>query len=150
MKLASVLSEQSVFPKLACATKKQALKELAEQAEYLTGEDAGTIFSVLMEREHASATAVGDGVAIPHGRLERLPMTFALAATLEKPIEFGAADGLPVDIIVMLLSPLDGNTEHLKAMATVSRLLRDDQLCQALRAAQTPEALYGVLTHPKS
>ena len=148
--LSTLLLPDAVFPRLADASKKQILKTLATQAETLTGLEAGEIFSVLMEREHAGCTGMGEGIAIPHGRFEELDKIYALAATLARPIEFGAADGLPVDIVFMLLTPIAANTEHLKAMATVSRLLRDRQLSQALRAAKTPEDMYGILTYERA
>jgi nitrogen PTS system EIIA component len=149
MNLASVLTVDAAFPQLRSVTKKQALKELAARAEKLSGADAGEIFSVLMEREQAGVTAVGEGVAVPRGRLDNLTKTYILAATLSTPIEFGAPDGRPVDILVLLLSPTSANTEHVKAMAAISRLLRDERSRQAIRAAKTPEDLYGVLTHGK-
>jgi PTS system nitrogen regulatory IIA component len=147
MKLASALSTDAVFPRLRGTTKKQVLKELSGYAETLTNVDAAEIFSVLMEREQAGVTAVGEGAAIPQARLETLEKTCILAATLDRPVEFGAIDGLPVDILVVLLTQANANTEHVKAVAAISHLLRDKQVCQAIRAAETPEDLYGVLTH---
>lgn len=147
--LASILSPDAAFPQLSDTTKKQALKTLAAHAERLTGLDAAHIFSVLMEREQAGCTGVGEGIGIPHGRFEGLDRIHALAATLARPIEFGAADGLPVDILFVLLTPASANTEHLKAMATISRLLRDEHIRRALRAAKVPEDLHGILTYPR-
>jgi PTS system nitrogen regulatory IIA component len=147
MKLASVLTTDAVFPRLSATSKKQALKFLSEQAATLTGVDAGEIFSVVMEREQASVTVVGGGAALPQARIETLTKICILATTLARPVEFGAQDGQPVDIIVLLLTPATANTEHVKAVAAISRLLRDTTLTHAMRAAETPEDLHGVLTH---
>lgn len=146
MKLHSILSPEAVFPHLECASKKQALKALSEHAEALTGVDAGEIFDVLMEREHKSGTGVGDGAAVPHGRFEALTKTCMLFATLKRPIEFGAFDGKPVDILFTLLVPTSAHMEHVKGMALATRLLRDKKLCQALRVANDADTLYAILT----
>ncbi len=146
MKLPVILSTKAILPWLDCPTKKNALRLLSAHAEPLTGLDADTIFDVLMQREQAVCTGVGGGAAIPQGRFENLTKTFALFATLEHPVEFGAADGEPVDLIFVLLSPVTANTEHLKSIALASRLLRNKELCQALRLIKDAGALYALLT----
>lgn len=146
MHLSAILSSNAVLPRLDCSTKKQALKLISEHAERITGLEADDIFDVLMEREHKSGTGVGDGAAIPHGRFERLKKTCALVATLKRPVEFGAFDGKPVDILFTLLAPSSSPTEHVKGMALASRLLRDKKFCQAMRVATDAAVLYSLLT----
>jgi len=147
MSPSTLLSLEAVFPHINCGTKKQALKFFADQAETLYGLDADDVFSVLMDREQTGTTSAGGGTAVPQGRFEELNHVRTLAATLNKPIEFGAADGTPVDIVVVLLSPDSGSPEHLKALATVSRVLRNKIRCSSIRAAKTPEDLHGAFTH---
>jgi len=149
MNLATMLSPSGVFLQLEETSKKQLLKSLAAEAEKLTGLSDSKIYSVMMDREHAGCTGVGDGVGIPHGRFEKLDAICALFATLKKPVEFGAADGKPVDLVFMLLSPAGENTAHLKAMATISRLLRDRTLCDRLRREQDKDEIYTLLTRQR-
>jgi PTS system nitrogen regulatory IIA component len=89
---------------------------------------------------------MGNGVCIPHGRFAALDSIYVIFARLDKPIEFGAADGKKVDLVFLLLTPLSANTEHLKTLATISRLLRDKELCKALRATDNAEELHRLLT----
>lgn len=145
MNLASVLSQEAVLPQLPAASKKQALKSLAEMAEKLTGLEADHIFSIVMEREHISGTGVGEGVAIPQGKFDALKRTCALFAVLKTPVEYGAPDGFPVDIIFLLLSPESANTEHLKVMAQATKLLRDRKLRKALREAISADEIHALL-----
>lgn len=146
MTLAALLSKDAVLPRLDAISKKQALKMLAVQAEKLTGLDNADIFSVMMEREQAGCTGVGEGISIPHGRFEHLDKIHALFATLSRPVEFGSADGKPVDVVFMLMTPSSANTEHLKAMAVVSRLLRDKALMRTLRDTTDAEKMHTLLT----
>ena len=98
-----------------------------------------------VERERLGTTGVGDGVAIPHGKLANLPRLFGLFARLERPIDFEAIDEQPVDLIFLLLAPGGAGADHLKALARVSRLLRDRSMREKLRGSETPEALYALL-----
>ena len=146
MHIASILPPDAVVADLPSRDKKQALKALAAQASRLTDLSEREIFSVLMEREHIGCTGMGNGVCIPHGRFASLKSLQAVFATVERPIEFGAADGRPVDLIFLLLSPTSANTDHIKALATISRLLRDKQLCESLRKAHDAKTLHTLLT----
>src|SRR5438045_2101050 len=118
MNLASILPEGAVFAQLSVRDKRQALKQLSTKAAELTGLTEREIFSVLMEREHIGCTGMGNGVCIPHGRFPNLNRLLAIFARLDKPIDFGAADRRPVDLIFLLLTPASANTEHLKALAS--------------------------------
>ena len=104
--------------------------------------------SRLTERERLGTTGVGQGIAIPHGRLADLEKIVGVFARLDTPIDYDAVDKQPVDLVFMLLAPEGAGADHLKALARVSRLLRNQAACEKLRAAKTAEALYAILTEP--
>ena len=106
------------------------------------------IFDVLLQREKLGTTGIGRGIAIPHGKLQELKKLHGLFARLPKAIDFDAIDEQPVDLIFMLLAPVSAGADHLKALARVSRLLRDESVCAKLRGADGPEALFALLTVP--
>ncbi len=144
MPLVDLLSPKAVVPSLHARCKREALAMLAERAAALTGADADVIRESLMEREKLGSTGVGRGVAIPHGKIEGLGAMTGLLARLDQPIDFDAVDEQPVDLIFVLLAPADASAAHLKALAKVSRLLRDERVREALRGAETPEALFAI------
>jgi len=145
MQLTSILPLEAVLPNLPARDKKQALKLMAMHAGTLTGISDRAIFNVLLEREHIGCTGMGNGVCIPHGRFDELKHPLAVFARLEKPIEFGAVDGKPVDLIFLLLTPTSANTEHIKALAVATRLLRDKTLCKDIRATDTAAGIHALL-----
>ncbi len=149
MELSTLLPQGAVLARLPVRDKKQALKQLATFASKRANLPEREIYQVLMARENLGCTGMGGGVCIPHGRFEDLSAISAVLATLEEPIDFGAADGRPVDIICLLLTPLEANTEHLKALAVLSRLLRDKELCAKLRSAPDDDSLQTTLIHYK-
>src|SRR5438094_687861 len=126
MQIADLLTPRSVVPQLRAAGKKQALQEIARRAATITGGSERQIYEVLAERERLGSTGIGRGVAVPHGKLAELSRLCGIFARLDRPILFEAIDDQPVDLIFVLLAPLDARTEHLTALALVSRLLRDD------------------------
>lgn len=144
MPLADLLSPKAVVSKLHARCKREALSALADRAAALTGADASAIRDALMEREKLGSTGVGRGVAIPHGKIDGLAAMTGLLARLDQPIDFEAVDEQPVDLIFVLLAPADASAAHLKALAKVSRLLRDERVREALRGAETPEALFAI------
>lgn len=146
MKIADMLSPEGILPALRVTSKKQALQELARRAARLIGQPERVIFDVLMERERLGSTGVGNGVAIPHGKLPRLNRLHALFARLANPVDFDAIDEQPVDLICVLLAPEQAGADHLKALAQVSRLLRDRATCEKLRGSEGSDALYALLT----
>jgi PTS system nitrogen regulatory IIA component len=146
--LSDLLSPSSVLPALKANSKKQALQELADRAAELTGVAARTIFDTLLQRERLGSTGVGGGIAIPHGKLPQMRRVFGLFARLERPIDFDALDGEPVDLLFLLLAPEGAGADHLKALARVARMLRDSAVAQKLRATHDAAALYAVLTQP--
>jgi PTS system nitrogen regulatory IIA component len=150
MDLAELLRPEGVVANLRVVAKKQALQELAKRAAELP-EFKGKIierdiFEVLLERERLGTTGVGAGIAIPHGKLPRLERLVGLFAKLDRPIDFEAIDEQPVDLIFVLLAPEAAGADHLKALARVSRLLRDRATCEKLRGSDSADALYAVLT----
>src|SRR3954463_11445098 len=127
--------------------KKHALHELAIQAARLTGQEERAIYETLLQRERLGSTGIGEGLAIPHGKLPNLDRLFGLVARLDKPIDFEALDAQPVDILFLLLAPEGAGADHLKALARVARVLREPGIMERIRAARDASALYAVLAH---
>ena len=146
MELTDLLDGDGIVANLRATSKKQALQELARRAADVTGLDERKIFDVLMERERLGTTGVGSGIAIPHGKLADIDRLYGVFARLEKPVDFQAIDDRPVDLIFVLLAPEDAGADHLKALARVSRLLRDQEVCEKLRGTADADALYAILT----
>jgi len=146
MEVADLLSPEGVIPNLRVTSKKQALQELARRAADLSGASERAIFDVLLERERLGTTGVGNGIAIPHGKLPGLTRLYGMFARLEQPIPFEAIDEQPVDLIFLLLAPEGAGADHLKALARVSRLLRDRGICDKLRGTDKADAIYALLT----
>jgi len=146
MKIDELISPAQIVPALKATSKKQCLQELARHAAGHIDRDERRIFDLLLERERLGTTGVGGGVAIPHGKLGDFDRLFGLFARLEKPVSFDAIDEQPVDLIFLLLAPESAGADHLKALAQVSRLLRDGQACKKLRGAESADAIYALLT----
>ncbi len=145
MEITDLITSKNVILNLRASSKKQALQELSQKAAKIAELQERAIFDVLLEREKLGTTGVGSGVAIPHGKLDELGQLCGIFAKLEKPIDFESIDERPVDIIFMLLAPKSAGTEHLKALARISRLLRDEATCEKLRGSDTVEAIYALL-----
>ena len=146
MEIADLLPLSGVVDDLKAASKKQALQELSAIAAERTAQDKRAVLDILLARERLGSTGVGAGVAIPHGKVEGLSTPSGVFARLREPIEFDSVDERPVDLVFLLLAPEAAGTDHLKALALVSRLLRDERVCARLRGADSAEALYAVLT----
>ena len=146
MEIANLLSLSGVLDDVRAGSKKQALQELSAIAAAQTEQAERTVLDMLLARERLGSTGVGAGIAIPHAKLSGLTQIAAVFARLREPIEFDALDGKPVDLIFLLLAPDSAGSDHLKALALVSRLLRDHRVCARLRGADNAEALYAVLT----
>jgi PTS system nitrogen regulatory IIA component len=136
MEISELLTPRSVVAQLRVTGKKQALQEIARRAATTTGVSERRIYEVLSERERLGTT----------GKLGELTRVYGLFARLERPIAFEAIDDRAVDLLFVLLAPLDAGAEHLKALAMVSRLLRDRTICEKLRGTDNPDALYALLT----
>jgi PTS system nitrogen regulatory IIA component len=151
MPLLDFLDPQAVLPALRVNGKKQALQELAFQAARLTGLAESAIYEALLQRERLGSTGVGEGIAIPHGKLPGLDKIFGLVARLDKPVDFEALDGQPVDVLFLLLAPEGAGADHLKALARVARVLREPGLIERLRGTRDAAALYAIMTElPKA
>jgi PTS system nitrogen regulatory IIA component len=145
MTLTDLVASNAILPALKANNKKKVIQELAARAAELTGQNERAILEILLQREKLGSTAVGNGVAIPHGKLPKLGRLFGLFARLEKPVDFEALDAQPVDLVFLLLAPEAAGADHLKALARVARLLRDPEIARKLRESRDADALYAVL-----
>jgi PTS system nitrogen regulatory IIA component len=146
MTLADLVPREAVVPALQAQSKKQVLQELARRAGTLAGLDDRAILEGLLTRERLGSTGFGKGVAIPHVKLHEVERASCLFARLDTAVEFESPDGQPVDLIFLLLSPEHASGDHLKALARISRLVREPQMLARLRAAADAAELYAVLT----
>jgi len=143
--LSEIIAADAVDARLQVANKKGLFQLLSAAAAKRTGLGAKAIATALAEREKLGSTGYGGGVAIPHGKIEGLPKVFGYFARLSSPLDYQAVDGMPVDLVVLLLSPPDAGADHLKALAGVSRMLRDRQILAKLRGARSKDAIYALL-----
>lgn len=150
MDLSDLVSPQGVISPLRVASKKQLLQELAAKAAPLAGLAERDIFETLLERERLGTTGVGHGIAIPHGKIAGLARIHGLFARLDSAIDFESIDDQPVDLVFLLLAPEGAGADHLKALARVSRLLRNQAVCEKLRGAEDRSAIYAILTEPSA
>jgi PTS system nitrogen regulatory IIA component len=148
MPLTDIVARNAVLPALKAAGKKQALQELSTKAAELTGQNDRAIYEILLQRERLGSTGVGNGIAIPHGKLAKLERLFGMFARLDRPVDFEALDNQPVDLICLLLAPESAGADHLKALARVARLLRDPDVAKKLRDSRDADAIYSVLALP--
>src|SRR6201995_1860805 len=146
MPLTDLLTPQAVMPALKVNSKKQALQELAARAAALCGRSDREVLDVLAQRERLGSTGIGNGIAIPHGKLPKLERLFGVFARLDRPIDFEALDGQPVDLLFLLLAPEAAGADHLKALAAVARLVGEPEGATKLRESRDAEAIYAVLT----
>jgi PTS system nitrogen regulatory IIA component len=146
MEITDILSPAAVIHNLRATSKKQALQDLAHRIQELNGLPERMVFDVLMDRERLGTTGIGNGIAIPHGKPAGIEKLIGVFARLERSIDFESIDEQPVDLIFLLLAPESAGADHLKALARVSRLLRDKTVCDKLRTADSSDALYAVLT----
>jgi len=145
MHIGDLLDRNAISMRVSAANKRQALAVVSEIAARNFGLEAGLILDALAEREQAGSTGVGHGVAAPHARLDGLGRMRGVFVRLEQPVEFESVDDQPVDLIFALFAPTDAGTEHLRALARVSRLLRQPELREQLRNARTADAMHALL-----
>jgi PTS system nitrogen regulatory IIA component len=148
MELADILAERAVLCCTGVKTKRQLFEELAERAAELSGHPAADILNAITSREELGSTGLGNGIAIPHGKIAGLKQVIALFARLDHPIEFDSVDDQPVDLVVMLLAPAGAGADHLKALSRVARLLRTEAVVDELRQLDDPAQLRAILTTP--
>lgn len=143
--LETLITPDRILLDLKATSKRQVLRSLAQAAARVTGVDAEVILEALMQRERLGTTGLGGGIAIPHARIPDLPGFMGFFARLAKPVDFEAVDGEPVDLVFLLLAPEGAGTDHLKALARIARLLRDEEMCAALRTCDDRSKIRAIL-----
>jgi PTS system nitrogen regulatory IIA component len=150
MNIGELLDRSAISLRVSAANKRKVLAVIAEIAARNFGLDAGDVLDALTEREMAGSTGVGHGVAVPHARLEDLQRMRGVFVRLEHPVEFESVDDQPVDLLFALFAPKNAGAEHLRALARVSRLLRQADLREQLRKARTADAVHALLVQEAS
>ncbi|MGY5807101.1 PTS IIA-like nitrogen regulatory protein PtsN [Rhizobium sp. LEGMi198b] len=150
MALADLLHQDAIIPALRANSKKQLLQELAAKASKITGLPEREIFDVVLQRERLGSTGVGNGIAIPHGKLTSIKSIIGIFARLEAPVDFEALDDQPVDLVFLLLAPEGAGADHLKALSRIARVLRDQDLVAKLRATESASAIYAFLNEEQA
>ena len=145
MALTDLIKRDAILPAMKVATKKQALQELSERAARQCTVPAKEILEALLQRERLGSTGIGNGIAIPHGKIARVDAIFGVFGRVEKPIDFESLDGEPVDLILLLLAPESAGADHLKALARAARLLRSQNATAKLRATRDAGMLYSII-----
>lgn len=143
--LSDLIREDAILPALKANSKKQVLQELAERASAITGLSEREIFDTVVQRERLGSTAVGKGIAIPHGKLAGLPRIVGVFGKLSRPVDFDSLDDEPVDLVFLLIAPEAAGADHLKALSKVARILRDPGTVTALRNAYDAGAIYALM-----
>ena len=146
MDLGDLISPEDIVPAMRSTSKRQLLQDLADRASAKTGIPSRQIFDTLLQRERLGSTGVGNGIAIPHGKLPELKHITGLFARLDKPIDYEALDDQPVDIVFLLLAPEGAGADHLKALARIARLMREPERVAKLRDTPDAAAIYSLLT----
>jgi PTS system nitrogen regulatory IIA component len=150
MDIGELLDRNAIAIRVSAENKRQALAVVAEVAARNLGIDAGEILDALSEREQAGSTGVGHGVAVPHARLKGLDRLRGVFVRVEQPVDFGAVDDQPVDLMFALFAPQDAGAQHLRALARVSRLLRQPKLREQLRQARAGDAIHALLVQEEA
>ena len=150
MELSKLLKPGAVRVVGHLTSKKRQFKELGEVASQAYGLNASVAVDGLQERESLGPTGVGHGIALPHARLEDLTSIVGIFLRLEKPLDFDSVDRQPVDLVFALFAPKDSGVDHLKALALVSRTMRDPSICAKLRANSDPAKLHAILTEGRA
>jgi PTS system nitrogen regulatory IIA component len=145
MRPTDLVSPDSVCASLKATTKKHLLQELSEKAAKICGLPAREIFDALLHRERLGSTGIGEGIAIPHGKLAKLKGIYGVFGRLDRPGDFGSLDGAPVDLVFMILTPESSGADHLKALACAARMLREQGLVSTLRGTRDDDALYSLI-----
>lgn len=148
MELANILAEHAVLTCTGVTNKRQLFDILAQKAAELTGFPQADILAALSGREELGSTGLGNGIAIPHGKINGLKGVTAIFARLDQGIDFDSVDDQPVDLVIMLLAPVGAGADHLKALSRVARLLRTETVTEQLRAETDRARLHAVLTAP--
>ena len=150
MHISGILKPEAVKVVTSASSKKRLLHELGDLVHAACGVSAPAVVEALIERETLGPTGVGHGVALPHARLDDIDHVCGAFILLEKPIDYSAVDRQPVDLVFGLFAPQNAGVEHLKALALVSRTLREGTVCAKLRANRAPETLHTILTEAQA
>ena len=145
MQLSDFLDFDAVKAAMSPGNKRSLLQQLTHLAGQRLGVDPAALLTSVIERERLGSTGFGQGVAIPHGKVEGLQRIYGLFARLSEPVDYKAIDGAPVDLVFLLLSPVDAGAEHLKALAAISRVIRHASILDKMRGARSRDALAAVL-----
>lgn len=145
MKFSELVSKESVVTDIEDVQKRDVLLYLSQIASKASGVSERSIYEILIERESLGTTGVGHGVAIPHGKVDGLDKIYGVFAVTKNPVDFESVDGRPVDIMFLLLTPSGAGADHLKALAKVSGILRNEEICNEMRKSKNPKELYKLL-----
>lgn len=145
MDLSDLIEVSAVMPALKANSKKQLLQLLAEKAAAVTGLPEREVFDTILQRERLGSTGVGNGIAIPHGKLPGIDRITGIFARLESPIDFEALDDEPVDLVFLLLAPEGAGADHLKALSRIARVLRDPDTVTKIRGTKDAQAIHTFL-----
>ena len=145
MQLSDFLDFEAIKAGFSPGNKRSLLQQLSQLAAQRLGLDPAVVLASVVEREGLGSTGFGNGVAIPHGKVEGLPRIYGLFARLSEPLDYKAIDGAPVDLVFLLLSPIDSGADHLKALAAISRVTRHAPTLDKMRGARSRDALAAVL-----
>jgi nitrogen PTS system EIIA component len=148
MHLSDIIDSRAVLASVKAQSKKQLLQDVAQVLAAQTGVDQRLIFETLNTREKLGSTGLGQGIAIPHGRLTGIKRVHGLFARLATPVKFDSIDGEPVDLVFALVAPIHAGADHLTALARISRLFREPRTVAKLRGTDSAEGLYAILTEP--
>ncbi len=147
MDLSDLIDVPAIMPALRANSKKQLLQLLAEKAAQVTGLPEREIFDTILQRERLGSTGVGNGIAIPHGKLAGVKRITGVFARLESPVDFEALDDQPVDLVFLLLAPEGAGADHLKALSRIARVLRDADTVAKVRGTKDAVAIHTLLAH---
>ena len=150
MELVDILPQRAVLYCTGVKNKRELFEKLCACAGELTGVPSQDLLTAISDREDLGSTGLGNGIAVPHGKVGGLKQVSAVFARVNPPIEFDAVDDQPVDLVMMLLAPVGAGADHLKALSRVARLLRTEAVVEELRRLDDPERLWNVLTAPLS
>ena len=146
MDLSDLIEAGAIMPALRANSKKQLLQLLSEKAAELTGLPEREVFDTILQRERLGSTGVGNGIAIPHGKLAGVKKITGVFARLDHAVDFEALDDQPVDLVFLLLAPEGAGADHLKALSRIARVLRDPAMVAKLRASDSESAIYACLS----
>lgn len=147
MKISEILSLDNIYAEVKANNKRQLLQELSGKAAQKVGMDERLVIESVWERENLGSTGYGNGTAFPHARIDGLKKIEVLFARLSNPVDFNAVDGKPVDLVFLLISPENSGADHLTALASLSRILKNPEACEKLRSARSKEEIYSILNN---